>query len=99
MSPGHWQRLKLLMRLLIQMIDDRGQMTDVGRPTHRAERIAHSIKKSEDRCQRAEGGCQRIEVGRQRIEVGRRTRRRLIGRDYAAAKDGEVGKLRKGQRA
>ena len=80
MSPGHWQRLKLLMRLLIQMIDDRGQMLDV-------------------RCQRTDVRCQRTDVRCQRTEVGSRTRRRLTGRDYAAAKDGEVGKLRKGQRA
>jgi hypothetical protein len=31
------------------------------------------------------------------FEVGRRTRRRPIGRDYAAAKDAEVGKERKSE--
>ncbi len=51
---------------------------------------------SEDRRQITEFESRNAEVGkigrRQITEFGSRTRRRPIGRDYAAAKDAEVGK-------
>jgi hypothetical protein len=63
-----------------QKTEDRGQKTEDRR------------QRTEDRRQKTEDRRQRTEDRRQRTEVGSRTRRRPIGRDYAAAKDGEVGK-------
>jgi hypothetical protein len=58
-------------------------------------KVSHSTKdrrqKTDDRGQKTENGGQRTEDRGQMLEVGSRTRRRPIGRDYAAAKDAEVG--------
>jgi hypothetical protein len=63
-------------------------------------RKSENRQKTKDRSQRTDDRRQRTEVREQRteerkqrtFEFGRRTRRRPIERDYAAAKDVEVGK-------
>ena len=48
--------------------------------------------------QRSDNRGQRAEDKGQITEFGNRTRRRPIGRDYAAAKDAEVGKIARWQK-
>jgi hypothetical protein len=69
-----------------QRTEVRGQMTEV-----RGQR-------SEVRGQRSEVRGQKTEFGSGNLEVGSRTRRRPIGRDYAAAEDAEGGVKRRRKR-
>jgi hypothetical protein len=64
----------------------RGQKTEV-----RGQRSEVRGQRSEVRRQRSEVRGQKTEVRGQKMEVGSRTRRRPIGRDFAAAKDAEGG--------
>ncbi len=67
---------KILSWQRSSLFEDRCQRTDV------------RCQRAEDRCQRTDDRGQNSEL----FECGSRTRRRPIGRDYAAAKDAEVGK-------
>jgi hypothetical protein len=73
------------------MSEDRRQRTDVRRQRTDVRRQRTDVRRQrmDDRRQMTEVGSQMTEVN----EFGSGTRRRPIGRDYAAAKDAEVGRL------